>query len=234
MSERPEEYIAEYYEANSQDRDRAALWFYQRLAQKFSPGKRMLDFGAGVGHLTRRMSASMDRVYALEINEFARSQISLNAPKSEQLNNISELGHETVDFIAGLHVLEHISDDELCNLGVHFNRVLTPHGRCLFVMPNPVGTAAKLRGSDWMGFRDPTHINLRSPEQWQEFFKTEWKMHTKYVFADGYYDGLYHPLPFGLFQDIFAYMKTLFQFIVAKPMLEPNDGEATIFILEKM
>ena len=37
------EFDENYYEGNSQDRDRPALWFYQRIWKKYCGGKLVLD-----------------------------------------------------------------------------------------------------------------------------------------------------------------------------------------------
>ncbi|WP_374355907.1 methyltransferase domain-containing protein, partial [Chitinimonas sp.] len=47
-----------YYQGNGQDGDRPALWFYQRLAQRWIAGGTVLDFGCGTGHFVRRLGRS--------------------------------------------------------------------------------------------------------------------------------------------------------------------------------
>lgn len=233
MQESYEEYHENYYEENNQDGDRLALLFYQRLVRRFSKGSDVLDFGCGAGFLSRRLAKSGLDVTSLETNLYAHDLIIKNSPSSLIVEQTEDVLNDSQDMIVALHVLEHITDDVLIKLGAEFRRVLRDGSKCLFVMPNPSGKAATLRGPDWMGFRDPTHVNMKSPDEWEKFFEQEWNMRTLACFSDGYYDGRYRNLtPLGIAKDTAAYARTVLQFIAARPMLGPNDGEATIYLIE--
>ena len=227
------EFDENYYEGNSQDRDRPALWFYQRIWKKYCGGKLVLEFGCGVGFFAKRLS-EFATVYGLEINDYARKQFLINAPLATPIDDMNILSSNSLDSIVSLHVLEHIPDIELREVGVQFNRVLKANGRLLIVVPNLSGAAKNLHGINWMGFRDITHVNLKTSSDWVQWFDTEWSMNVEYSAADGYY-----AFPYGkalhqrIFADFSRLARTGIQFLLGRLVLAPNDGEAVIFVLKK-
>jgi SAM-dependent methyltransferase len=223
---------SEYYEANSQDKDRLALGFYSRIWQRYINSGPILEFGCGVGHLAKRLSRE-NIVYGFEINEFARSKIAYNAPNVKLMSDLELLGDESLGSVVSLHVLEHIEDDELKKLGVTFNRVLKRNGRLLVVMPNKGGVAHNLKGDRWSAFTDPTHINLKSSKDWRLFFECHWKVKVVKVFADGFYDFPYEN--FWLKSLLFDAIRLCFtglQFCLGRSILNDGYGENVVFILE--
>ena len=226
------DYSIDYYKDNAQDKDRPALWFYNRLINKFSKGNCVLDFGCGVGFLSKHLSKK-NHVFAYEKSRKIRKRIRKNAPNAVIVDRLKLLEDQSLDFIVALHVLEHISDKDLNVIGYEFKRLLSSSGRMLFVMPNPQGKAAILKGSHWAGFRDDSHINLKNDVEWRNFFEKNWGAEVIWACSDGYYDGLYSQNIFSrVFCDSIRAAKTLVQFLLARPLLQANDGEATIFLLE--
>jgi SAM-dependent methyltransferase len=220
-----------YYAGNHQDRDRLALWFYERLWQRYLGHGPALDFGGGVGHFARRLSRHTE-TFALEINPYAFKRIREVAPLVKPLNDLGDVPNESMASITALHVLEHISDVDLTNIFREFHRVSTRDARFLFVMPNVGGRAHQLKGKGWSAFGDPTHINLKSDNQWSELFASHGFREVR-KFADGYYD-----FPYG--QNVAAISSlpwqlavTAAQVLLARPLLGPQNGENIIFILEK-
>ena len=49
------------------------------------------------------------------------------------------------------------------------HQILRPGGHALVVMPDPAGRGRRLAGDGWMGFEDPTHINLKTHDEWRAF-----------------------------------------------------------------
>ena len=218
-----------YYKNNTQDKDRPALWMYKRLWSRYCSNGPVLDFGCGVGHLSRRLS-NHAQVYGLEINPFAKQQILLNAPTVRVLSSLDEIPDSTLSSIISLHVLEHISDQDLDNIGTHFNRILKSGGRSIFVMPDLNGKASLIKKDKWLALYDPTHINLKSAEDWYKYFEEKWGMKVIRNAADGYYD---FPYERWNLLDIFRLVRTGIQFVLGRLILKHGDGEAVIFVLEK-
>ena len=129
--------------------------------------------------------------------------------------------------------MEHIGDRNLEEIGVSFKRILKTGGKLLFVMPNTAGLAHTLKGEKWSAFSDPTHINLKSSNEWCEFFENRWKMKVIKKFADGFYDFPYEKtLSRTIFFDSFRLGLTGLQFILGTAVLKESYGENTIYILE--
>jgi SAM-dependent methyltransferase len=226
-------YNKDYYEGNSQDSDRPALWMYERFWRRYLGKGPVLEFGCGVGFFARRLSRNT-MVFGLETNQFSINKIQQNAPAVKCLSTTVGLPNESIGSIVALHVFEHIHDDDLVQIGVELNRVLQPGGRILAVMPDLDGRAHFRKGGNWSAFSDSTHINLKGADAWRRFFVEQWKLDVVKSFADGYYD-----FPYGANRlrsapaDALRAFRTMVQFFLARPLLRPGDGENVVFILEK-
>jgi len=219
--------------SNEQDKDRPALIFYSRIWSKYLKMGPVLEFGCGVGHFIRRI-AQNEMTYALEINEYARSQVTINSPSTTLLKSIDQLKEDTIGSIVSLHVLEHINDEELIEIGISFNRILKSNGRILITVPNLSGKAHLLKLSEWSGFSDITHINLKTSEQWRTFFETKWGVSVIAEYADGFYDFPYEKgLLNILIKDGFRLLLTVVQFLSSCLFIKKDYGENVIFLLEK-
>lgn len=227
------EYDDNYYKANAQDGDRPALWMYERIWQRYLGAGPVLEFGCGVGFFARRL-AKHTRVFGLEVNPFALSQLQANAPQVQSIPSMTNLADESVGSVVALHVFEHIVDAELLLIGVELNRILRAGGRVLAVMPDLEGRAHSLKGTGWSAFSDRTHINLKGAADWKRLFLEYWKFDVITSFADGYYD-----FPYGRSfaraapGDMLRAARTVAQFLLARPLLPQGDGENVVFVLEK-
>lgn len=227
------DYKEDYYLANGQDSDRPALWMYERLWKRFFRKGPALEFGCGQGYFARRL-AKYVKVYGLESNPFAVQHLQENLKEVEVLVTTSSLTANSISSITALHVFEHISDEDLEEIGKEFARILEPGGRILAVTPNLTGRAHNLKGATWSAFTDSTHINLKRADEWSVIFESQWGLRKIACFADGYYD-----FPYGssrlvsLPGDAMRAIRTLVQFLVARPILKQADGENIVFILEK-
>jgi SAM-dependent methyltransferase len=226
-------YNKSYYQSNHQDRDRPALIMYHRLWRRYCCQGPVLDFGCGVGYFARRLQKHA-AVYGLEINDFAREQLRLNAPGVRELSATTDIPAEYFGSITALHVFEHLTDTELESAGAEIVRMLKPEGRLLAVMPNVSGVAHHLKGANWSAFKDPTHINLKNAQSWSDMFQLNWGLRVTCVFADGYYDFPYGNTPYAkTIGDATRMMRTMLQFVLARAILNKDDGENVIFVLQK-
>lgn len=226
-------YDESYYRANAQDGDRPALWMYERFWRRYLGKGPVLEFGCGLGYFARRLARHTE-VYGLEANPFALRQLNEIAPEVRLATTTSNLPELSFGSIIALHVFEHIADDDLAQIGAEFSRLLQPGGRILAAMPDFDGCAHALKGSSWSAFSDPTHINLKGANEWWRLFEALWEFNVVACFADGYYD-----FPYGSSRvwsapgDALRAVRTLIQFLAAKPILRHGDGENVVFILEK-
>lgn len=75
---------------------------------------------------------------------------------------MADLPDRSFQNLTAIHVIEHVDDETAEQVIETWRRVLVPGGGALVVTPDLTGRAHQLMGSDWAGFSDPTHINLKA------------------------------------------------------------------------
>jgi SAM-dependent methyltransferase len=224
------EFDASYYDANGQAGDRPALWFYARLARSFIAPGRVLDFGCGTGFFLKRLKKYF-AIEGYEIAPYARDRAQALVPDVPIFARLEELPPRRYAGITALHVLEHVNDNILLETFRHWRRALVPNGRVLCVIPDPSGKGYQMKGTEWFGFRDPTHINLKSRSQWHHIF-VEQGFRVLQTGTDGLWD---FPYTKGVPKVIDAALHsvgTVVQFGLGRLTLPEGAGESAIFLLE--
>lgn len=224
-------YDEAYYLANGQYGDRPALRLYVRLVKRYIGIGPYLDFGCGTGHLLRRLS-TVGLASGFEISPYSAAQARRTAPGCTVTSSVDDLPSDGFRGVTAIHVLEHLADDVADSVLATWRRVLRPGGRVLAVMPDAGGRAHALRGTQWSGFDDPTHINLKSHGEWKHFLSARGFA----VVREGT-DGLWNPpygrlsrLPDALLHSVPAFG----QFLAGRILLKPGRGESCIFVLERL
>lgn len=230
MSEKSSPFSESYYEGNGQDGDRPALRLFTRLACRYIPGTRLLDFGCGPGFFLRHLAKHFE-AHGLEISPWAR-QHAHEATGLPIHASLDELPDQSLDGIVSLHVIEHIADEGLEQVVLEWRRILVPGARLLLVTPDAGGNAAREKGKDWIALTDPTHINLKTHTQWREFFESRGFVCLE-EFADGLWDFPYRYRWLGRAEMFLRGWPTLLQFVLARPLVASGKGESAIYVLEK-
>ncbi|WP_328303420.1 class I SAM-dependent methyltransferase [Actinomycetospora sp. NBC_00405] len=230
MSAESTEYDEQYYQANGQADDRPALRWYTRLVRRYTAGGPYLDFGCGTGHLVRRLSA-LGPAAGFEISEYSARTARANAPGSTVTTDVAELADGAFGVLTAIHVLEHLDDEVASETLRTWRRILRPGGYALVVMPDPAGRGRRLAGQAWMGFADPTHINLKPHVQWREFL-TDHGFVVEREGTDGLWDVPYGRLPKLL--DAARYAVPAFaQFLSGRLVLPAGSGESSVFVIRR-
>jgi SAM-dependent methyltransferase len=224
------EYDEQYYRFNGQADDRPALRYYTRLVARYTDGGPYLDFGCGTGHLVRRLSA-LGPAAGFEISEYSARTARANAPGSVVTTDPAELGDAAFGALTAIHVLEHLDDAVASETLTTWRRVLRPGGHALVVMPDPAGRGRHLAGEAWMGFADPTHINLKPHSAWREFL-TAHGFTVEREGSDGLWDVPYSRLPKLLDAGVHA-VPAFVQFLSGRMILQPGSGESSLFVLRR-
>lgn len=184
----PHAYDEEYYLGNDQSGDRLALKWYARIAKRLArPGARALEFGSGMGHLSRRLAERYES-YAFDLSPFAREATVRTSPTTTVLDETDAIPDAFLDLIVSLHVLEHIPDPG--STLKDFARWLRPGGRILYVVPNPEGQGHRIKKDQWFAYRDETHCSLLSRPGWIRATQ-ESGFDVEAVHADGLWDAPY-------------------------------------------
>ena len=217
-----------YYEANGQLGDRPALRWYARLARRYMGSGGVLDIGCGTGHLLKHLSAA-GAADGLEVSEFSAAEARKNSPRSVVFTDPVRLPTGTYQRFTAIHVVEHLDDATLRSLLTEVRRSAAPGARYLVVTPDADGRAHSLHGSRWNALTDPTHINLKSHDEWRSLFRAEgftieregsdglWNV--PYSSSPKVVDGIRYAVPMAL------------QFLSGRLFLAPGSGESALFVL---
>lgn len=163
--------------------------YYALLVRKYGPDSgRVLEVGCGLGHLLGWLTDRYS-VFGADINPWALHQAQRDIPEASFLllsaENLRAFPDESFSVVVTKHVLEHLPNPEMAIS--EMSRILMPDGLLLFSTPNLDSIGRGIKKKKWIGYQDPTHINLRSPQSWLDALRrynfTPWK-----VFSDGFWD----------------------------------------------
>lgn len=221
-------YDAQYYVGNGQSGDRPALRWYARLVKRYVGSGPYLDFGCGTGHLLRRLS-KLGPAEGFEVSEYSARTARQTAPDCVVHTDIAELPAGHFGGMTAIHVFEHLPDEVLEDLVGRWRTILRPGGRILSVMPDPGGRGRALAGKDWVGYQDPTHINLKTHAEWRTFFEGH-GLRIVREGSDGLWNWPYSSLPLPLDAARHS-LPMAAQFLSGRLMLAPGSGESSLFVL---
>jgi len=162
--------------------------FFAGLARrKGKHGTYLLELGCGLGGLVGQLNRDFV-TFGLDVNHWALVQAKSTASSTQlQVGSAETLPYGNGIFGAVIikHVVEHLKQPELCikELG----RILAPGGVLILATPNLESLLKPVKGDQWIGYQDPTHIALKPPSDWLELLKKA-GFNIERVFADGFWD----------------------------------------------
>lgn len=209
--------------------------FYALLALRYGPRSgRVLEIGCGLGHL---LSWLVDRYQAVgaDINNWALSQARQNVPQADfcllTADDLGAFPTGVFQIVISKHVVEHLENPEKAI--AENSRVLSPGGILLMATPNLDSMMRGVKKEDWIGYKDPTHISLKTPDEWIACLRS-YNLLPRKVFSDGFWDAPYFPvIPSSLQKLIFGAPGGL-QAILGWGMIPLRMGESLIVIAKKI
>lgn len=196
-------------------------------------GGTLLEIGCGLGHLLGMLDKDYQAT-GIDINSWALKQAIKNAPNSRIKNipteDIGKFSASNFDVVVIKHVLEHLKNPALVLKKV--KRILKPNGWLLFATPNPTNLLRPLKGAQWVGLLDPTHISVKPPEEWKILVKSA-GLNTIQIWSDGFWNTPYIPFIPNLVQKfLFGGIGGL-QAITGLSFIPVHLGESTIILAQK-
>lgn len=143
----------------------------KRILKKYSPGKRILDYGCGTGEFLARMKSASWTCTGIEANaparEHAIQKYALTVTDESELENLED---SSFDAISLWHVLEHVYP--LRERLESFHKILDPDGTIFVALPNMNSFDAKIYGEHWAAYDLPRHIYHFTPATIQQLMGT--------------------------------------------------------------
>jgi SAM-dependent methyltransferase len=208
--------------------------YYARLACRFGPSSgRVLELGCGMGHLLTWLPDRY-RVFGTDINPWALAQAKHNVTSGHFAVLSADAGfifpRSSFEIVIAKHVVEHLHHPEQAI--AEMSRVLVPGGLLILATPNLNSPMRKRKGSGWIGYKDPTHISLRAPDEWLSCLGLNHFKVIK-VFSDGFWDAPYLPLIPTIVQKLFFGLPGGLQAILGWSIIPLRMGESLIVLAEK-
>jgi SAM-dependent methyltransferase len=209
--------------------------FYALLARRYGPPSgRVLEVGCGLGHVLGWL-AGRYTVYGSDVNTWALEQARRNVPQGHfvQLSaeDLSAFPVAAFQIVISKHVLEHLPHPEKAI--AEMSRVLVPGGLLLVATPNLDSPMRRLKKAGWIGYKDPTHISLKTPTEWLGLFQTH-SLRPKRVFSDGFWDAPYLPVLPKTLQKLFFGAPGGLQAILGWGIIPLRMGESLIIMADKV
>lgn len=225
-------YDMPYFAARCQDRDRPALWFYERIVRRWIVPGAILDYGCGTGFMLRRLARHYD-VAGYDVSPDARIAAGRLVPDLALYSSEAQIPEEQYSGIVSLHVLEHIDREMLPATLACWHRFLIARGRVLCVIPDASGRGHSLSGNRWIGFGDSTHVTLIGWQEWCTIFESAgfsvWS-----VGSDGLWNLPYRVGKGKILDGLRFSIPTVLQFFAGRLILPAGSGESAVFLLEKL
>lgn len=122
----------------------------------------VLDVGCGTGLLVKFLSTSGFRAVGCDIEDeaikAAKNLNNIDLVKASAIN--LPFPNNSFDCITSISVVEHLRPQEVKKFIKESKRILKPGGFIFIVTPNFATPLRLLKGKQWFGYSDPTHINF--------------------------------------------------------------------------
>ena len=208
--------------------------YYARLVKGFGPAHgRVLELGCGMGHLLAWL-ADRYQIFGCDINPWALAQARQNVPQGNFLLLSADMPYAfpeaLFDIVIAKHVVEHLFHP--ARAIAEMKRVLRPGGWLLMATPNLSSPMRARKRDRWIGYRDPTHISLKPPEDWLSLLRLN-GLQPRRVFSDGFWDAPYIPAVPVKLQKLFFGLPGGLQAILGWSIIPVRMGESLIVLADK-
>lgn len=208
--------------------------FFAMLARRYGRHDScLLEIGSGLGHLVGQLEDTFE-TFGLDLNHWAVAQSRAEARRTRlQTASAQELPYANSSFgvVIIKHIVEHLPDPARAILEI--SRILEPGGILILATPNLDSLLKPWKGSNWIGYLDPTHISLKPPAEWLALIRGAGLRPLK-AFSDGFWNVPYVPLVPTPIQKLAFGSLGGFQAMTGLIFLPIRWGESIILIAKKM
>jgi 2-polyprenyl-3-methyl-5-hydroxy-6-metoxy-1,4-benzoquinol methylase len=167
-------YRATYYQPGGANQDniyantpgQVAAGLVKTLTTRIGPvaGRRVLDFGAGIGVFASELRALGATVVCVEPDLEARAQLAARGLPAYSTLETLKAGSPTArfDLVTAIEVVEHLEDP--AGYLRLLRELMSPEGLLLLTTPNFRSLRARLQGHRWEQYRNPTHLFYFTPQ----------------------------------------------------------------------
>jgi len=157
------------------------------LGQANAAGRRVLDYGCGVGVFGAEAQNKGWIIDGLEVS--LRARLAAQKKGLSVFSNQSEAAGKTYDVITLWHVLEHLESPE--HMSQWFSERLSKQGVLVVAVPNYRAWDAKYYQEYWAAYDVPRHLWHFSKESIKTIFRQEFElMHMRPMWFDAIYVSL--------------------------------------------
>lgn len=232
-----ESYFRSYnYEGASLGRFSMYWWarrYYATLVKRRRHSGRLLEIGCGLGHLLARLENRFE-TFGIDISEYAVAQARRVARRSTvevlPAEGIDRFGPDAFDVIVALHLMEHLHDPALVLRKCA--QVSRRGGLLLMTTPNLRAPFIRLKGEEWQGYKDKTHINMKEPHVWRQLLEAS-GFRVEKVFGDGLWNVPYVTFIPARIQLAFFGLPAAVQTLTGTTFNPARLGENLIILAEK-
>lgn len=151
-------------------------WYYsgwKRTLKRIVKGNQpiLLEVGCGLG-MGAPYWAELGKIILMDLSEYAvREAQGLRRGDFWLIGDAEALGikDSSLSAVIALDVIEHLQCPE--RFVAEAFRVLRPGGILALTTPNPDSFGARRKGKRWFGWKDETHINIRSRGEWKNLLE---------------------------------------------------------------
>jgi SAM-dependent methyltransferase len=156
-----------------------SFWI-RKLGRLIPKGSKILEVGCGLGYFLKWLDKKYT-VYGIDISEDAITIARDRTKASLRIADAQDLPFKDVAFngIIAFDIIEHLENPEKFFREAY--RVLLTDGLLILSTPNPDSFGSRIKSKkpkdkgffykqqhfDWFGWRDDTHINIKSIDEWR-------------------------------------------------------------------
>ncbi len=147
--------------------------------------KKTLDVGCGTGRLTKFLNEhGFDATGCDKEEQALRIARKINKKSKIKKATADRLPfkNQTFDLVTSLSVIEHLTKKEANTFILETKRVLKKDGFIFIITPNFTSPMRYIKGKNWFGYSDPTHIQFFTPKTLSKLLQNHGFQHIQLRF----------------------------------------------------